>query len=318
MSQPSIQLGSVEGVPVAGVRPPKSGRMLAIVAGVLVLIVILAVAGLALVRQGAPIAPGGGGAEDRDGDGVSDATDNCPNNSNPSQTDSDGDGHGDACDSTPYLDSDGDGIPNTADNCPSTWNANQLDSDGDGLGDVCDSTPLPDRDSDGCPDVQDSFPDDPTECRDSDGDGIGDNGDVYDSGDAAVYVEVTYLAVFSDCDTFSACDPYFVIRIDLNQDGSMDCERTSATFQDQNILDPSSSAWLKCNVPERSESMYVCISVFDSDVTGWEWIDYRPQSDGAATCYGMNTGSVYGDSDTGDGSNGYRATMTFQTSVIRW
>ena len=35
---------------------------------------------------------------DRDGDGVPDARDNCPDVFNPSQRDSDGDGHGDACD----------------------------------------------------------------------------------------------------------------------------------------------------------------------------------------------------------------------------
>ena len=38
---------------------------------------------------------------DSDGDGVDDATDNCPDVSNPAQVDRDGDGAGDACDSTP-------------------------------------------------------------------------------------------------------------------------------------------------------------------------------------------------------------------------
>jgi sugar lactone lactonase YvrE len=39
---------------------------------------------------------------DRDGDGVPDATDNCPGSANPAQADTDGDGTGDACDDTPY------------------------------------------------------------------------------------------------------------------------------------------------------------------------------------------------------------------------
>ncbi len=38
---------------------------------------------------------------DTDGDGISDATDNCPAVANPGQEDTDGDGLGDACDSTP-------------------------------------------------------------------------------------------------------------------------------------------------------------------------------------------------------------------------
>ena len=42
-----------------------------------------------------------GGSSDTDGDGVPDATDNCPNVSNPSQADTDGDGIGDACDPPP-------------------------------------------------------------------------------------------------------------------------------------------------------------------------------------------------------------------------
>jgi cysteine-rich repeat protein len=43
---------------------------------------------------------------DGDGDGVPDATDNCPQVANPDQADADGDGAGDACD----LDADGDGL----------------------------------------------------------------------------------------------------------------------------------------------------------------------------------------------------------------
>jgi hypothetical protein len=65
---------------------------------------------------------------DADGDGVPDATDNCPTTSNPGQEDVDGDGVGDACD-----------------NCPGNPNTNQADNDGDQLGDACD----PDDDNDG-------------------------------------------------------------------------------------------------------------------------------------------------------------------------
>ena len=62
---------------------------------------------------------------DTDGDTYCDGIDNCPENSNFSQSDSDEDGVG-----------------NTCDNCMTTPNPDQLDTDGDGIGDLCDSTPL--------------------------------------------------------------------------------------------------------------------------------------------------------------------------------
>lgn len=42
-------------------------------------------------------------AMDRDGDGVPDAQDNCPDEPNPDQSDRDGDGAGDACDKQPDV-----------------------------------------------------------------------------------------------------------------------------------------------------------------------------------------------------------------------
>ncbi|MEP3837558.1 MAG: cadherin repeat domain-containing protein, partial [Algibacter sp.] len=51
---------------------------------------------------------------DTDGDGISDANDNCPETPNPDQADNDGDGTGDICDD----DDDNDDIPDVDDNCP--------------------------------------------------------------------------------------------------------------------------------------------------------------------------------------------------------
>lgn len=70
---------------------------------------------------------------DRDGDAISDVSDNCPLVFNPNQRDLDEDGLGDACD----PDRDGDRIPDTADNCPDDVNVEQIDTDRDGVGDSC-------------------------------------------------------------------------------------------------------------------------------------------------------------------------------------
>jgi Tol biopolymer transport system component len=129
----------------------------------------------------------GSAPADTDGDGVFDATDNCPLTPNPSQADADGDGQGDACD----PDDDNDGSPDVSDNCPLHANPDQADNDADGQGDVCDTdddndgqsdadevacgsnpssaaSTAPDFDGDGRPDCVD--PDD-------DGDGVADGSD---------------------------------------------------------------------------------------------------------------------------------------------
>jgi hypothetical protein len=75
-------------------------------------------------------------AGDNDGDGVSDATDNCPSDSNPGQRNTDGDAFGNACD----ADADNDTVLNDDDNCPTLANAEGqgADADSDGAGDACD------------------------------------------------------------------------------------------------------------------------------------------------------------------------------------
>lgn len=160
---------------------------------------------------------GSTGLADRDGDGVGDSSDNCPNEPNADQLNTDGvrDG-GDACDAdddndsvndlglsglaldncrtTPNPDqedfdsdgfgdacenSDSDSHLDAADNCKAVANENQADVDSDGQGDVCD-----DSDSDGVVDAEDN-------CRtaangsqrDSDRDAIGNQCDNDADGD---------------------------------------------------------------------------------------------------------------------------------------
>ena len=63
-------------------------------------------------------------ANDRDGDGIPDDIDNCPDVKNHDQANEDGDPFGDACDK-----------------CPPIASATDPDSDGDGVGDACDPHP---------------------------------------------------------------------------------------------------------------------------------------------------------------------------------
>jgi OOP family OmpA-OmpF porin len=84
---------------------------------------------------------------DNDGDGIPDALDKCPNE----PEDKDGFQDEDGC---PDLDNDGDGIPDAIDKCPNE------PEDKDGFQDE-DGCPDPDNDGDGIPDVRDKCPNEP-------------------------------------------------------------------------------------------------------------------------------------------------------------
>jgi hypothetical protein len=117
--------------------------------------------------------------QDADSDGIRDAADNCPSDSNADQKDLDADGKGDACD----PDIDGDGVANAGDAFPRDP-AESKDSDGDRVGDNADAfdndpTESKDTDGDGVGDNADAFDNDPTETKDTDGDTVGDNADAF-------------------------------------------------------------------------------------------------------------------------------------------
>jgi cytosine/adenosine deaminase-related metal-dependent hydrolase len=98
-------------------------------------------------------------SDDRDGDGIANDGDLCPDVFDPLRpldaglpADADADGLGDACDPCPLDpdqhcreqrkgDRDGDGVANGADVCPDVPDPGQDDADGDGRGDVCDFCP---------------------------------------------------------------------------------------------------------------------------------------------------------------------------------
>ena len=108
------------------------------------------------------------GAHDKDGDGVPDSIDACPDD----PEDKDGYQDEDGC---PDLDNDGDGIPDSQDKCP-----NEAE-DKDGFQDE-DGCPERDNDNDGIPDAADKCPNEPEDkdgfededgCPDPDNDGDG-------------------------------------------------------------------------------------------------------------------------------------------------
>lgn len=131
------------------------------------------------------------GMKDRDGDGIPDDKDECPDEFGLAEfngcPDSDGDGipdHLDECPDEAGLaefngcpDRDGDGIPDKDDACPDQAGPKEFkgcpDSDGDGVPDNLDKCPdvpgpkenngcpWPDRDGDGVPDKDDACPDQP-------------------------------------------------------------------------------------------------------------------------------------------------------------
>lgn len=112
---------------------------------------------------------------DKDGDGIEDSKDDCPDVKGTVKgcPDSDGDGVADKDDACPNEkgilngcpDSDGDGIADKEDKCPDAKGIVNgcPDSDGDGVADKDDK----------CPDVKGTF----SGCPDSDGDGVGDGDD---------------------------------------------------------------------------------------------------------------------------------------------
>jgi hypothetical protein len=146
----------------------------------MVLLVLTGFAAMAAASESIRVVPSTaaqmqGEEPDTDGDGVTDAKDNCKSVFNPDQIDTDGDGVGDACAPPPApVDSDGDGVKDDGDNCLTVYNPDQADSDGDGIGDACDAAE-PDTDGDGVIDAKDNCLTVPNPDQlDGDQDGVGD------------------------------------------------------------------------------------------------------------------------------------------------
>ncbi len=211
---------------------------------------------------------------DSDADTVGDNSDAFPND--PAEwVDTDGDGHGDngdafANDATEWLDTDHDGVGDNADKFP-TDSTQWADRDGDGHGD----NPLGLN--------PDAFPDDPTEWRDSDSDGIGDNADFYDGGNGKVKIAIDRYQGDGTADFWTYGDPFFVIRVDVNNDLVYDLTFTSSIFSDTELL--TSPYFVVVDLPDNTAAFRFTIGVYDSDLEGDYVIDYSPSASGTAIVY---------------------------------
>ena len=122
----------------------------------------------------------GSDSADADKDGISDVFDNCPDITNPLQSDFDGDAVGNDCD----PDDDNDGVKDTED-AFDTNATETIDFDNDGIGNNADI----DDDNDKIVDALDAFDSDATEWADFDFDGIGGIKDPDDDNDGIVDIK---------------------------------------------------------------------------------------------------------------------------------
>ena len=167
---------------------------------------------------------------DRDGDGIADDDDNCPDLANADQANFDGDFYGDACD----PDDDNDGVADEDDAFPFDQTESR-DNDGDGIGDNADT----DDDNDGQSDVDEaacgSDPKDASSYSpDNEGDGIPDCVDPDDDNDGT-NDEIDNCPIAANADQAdSGCDEVGDVcdicpggddSVDANLDGIPDCSQ---------------------------------------------------------------------------------------------
>jgi hypothetical protein len=162
----------------------------------------------------------------------------------------------------------------------------ESDIDGDGYIDSEDEFPFDpdewvDSDSDGVGDNSDAFPDDPDEYRDEDGDGIGSFTDLLDSGNAGIYIWIDQCEVFPFPDEDDNWpDPYFVIKVDIESDGTLDEVVQSQTVDDGDFNTSSEIIFeIKEDVRDDLTDITFIIEVWDKDqFTDDEEIDYSESS----------------------------------------
>ncbi|HTL32417.1 MAG TPA: hypothetical protein VL326_04810 [Kofleriaceae bacterium] len=171
---------------------------------------------------------------DRDNDSVPDALDNCPDDTNPDQSDFDHNGKGDVCDLCTdggTDDADMDGIPDGCDGCIGRGE----DLDGDHIDDGCDSCIGNGMDADH-DNIDDACDDCVANGMDADHDSVDDGCDACVSQPSQVGVDDDGDGIENDCDpcpagpqhdedgddVFDACDTCKAIRDPVQKDDDDD------------------------------------------------------------------------------------------------
>ena len=158
------------------------------------------------------------------------------------------------------------------------------DTDGDGYPDADDEFPYDaleweDTDSDGTGDNSDAFPENPDEYKDEDDDGIGSFTDLLDTGDAGIYIWIDQCSVVPRLDEDdSSPDPYFIIKVDIESDGTWDETVQSQTFDDGDFTTDILFE-LKVDVRDDLKNLTFVIEIWDEDqFSDDEEIDYSESS----------------------------------------
>lgn len=154
------------------------------------------------------------------------------------------------------------------------------DADGDGYLNAEDEFPFDpeewqDSDGDGTGDNSDAFPENPSEYKDLDGDGIGSFTDLLDSGDAGIHIWVDQCVVYPHLDEGdNEPDPYFLIKVDVESDGSWDNTFQSITY-DKGEFPDNPQIEIKLDVIDDLTNLSFIIEIWDEDqITEDQTIDY--------------------------------------------
>jgi hypothetical protein len=136
-----------------------------------------------------------------------------------------------------------------------------------------------------------------------------DNADFYDRGNGKIRIAITGYKGDGTADAVGAGDPYFIIRVDTNNDGIMDLTYTSQVFTDkENLTGPYS---VTIDLPDDSKTVRFSISVFDDNNAADRPIDYAP---GSATVQTHTVNAPFFGSWTYDGDDDKRKEIDCELS----